>query len=244
MTTTIALLGAGGKMGCRISRNMLSEPDFDMLNIEISDDGIGRLSEMGLETTPQDEALQRADAVILAIPDRLIGKLSPAVVDAVKPGCIIISLDPAAAHAEVIPLREDLSYFVTHPCHPPLFETELTEEANRDWFGGVAASQCPMCASPALKPTSSRSRARSQAPAKADTAEWMRATRSDMTQNLRPGVGHSTTRAFGMIADAPPPFSLRKLSPRSYSQWYRHAPPVPRVQATLSKAENNWRTTG
>jgi hypothetical protein len=38
-----------------------------------------------------------------------------------------------------MPVREDLTYFVSHPCHPPLYNDEVTEEARTDWFGGVKA---------------------------------------------------------------------------------------------------------
>ena len=46
----------------------------------------------------------------------------------------------------MIPLREDLAYFVCHPCHPPLFQVEDTREAQVDWFGGMAAKQSVVCA--------------------------------------------------------------------------------------------------
>src|SRR5690606_3557464 len=39
------------------------------------------------------------------------------------------------------PARTDLTYFVTHPCHPPIFNDETEMEAKRDFFGGVAAKQ-------------------------------------------------------------------------------------------------------
>ena len=38
-----------------------------------------------------------------------------------------------------LPERADLTYFVTHPCHPPLFNDETDPAAKRDFFGGVAA---------------------------------------------------------------------------------------------------------
>ena len=58
----------------------------------------------------------------------------------------MISLDPAAAYAGVIPIRDDISYFVAHPCHPPLFQHETSKEAHEDWFGGAAARQSVVCA--------------------------------------------------------------------------------------------------
>jgi len=140
MSMKVALMGAGGKMGCRLTDNLLTHPDkYEMAYVEISDEGIANLKERGLDITPQDEALAAADAVILALPDRLIGKLTEEIVPMMKPGSMMISLDPAAAYAEVIPIRDDITYFVSHPCHPPLFNDEVTEEARTDWFGGVEA---------------------------------------------------------------------------------------------------------
>jgi hypothetical protein len=43
-------------------------------------------------------------------------------------------------------MRDDLSYFATHPCHPPVFSDETDPEAQRDFFGGVKAKQNVVCA--------------------------------------------------------------------------------------------------
>jgi D-apionate oxidoisomerase len=140
MSIKVALMGAGGKMGCRLTDNLVKHPDkYEMAYVEVSETGIASLAERGLTTTPEDEALADADAVILALPDRLIGKITQAIVPKLKAGAMLMSLDPAAAYAEVIPIRDDLTYFVSHPCHPPLFNDEVTEEARTDWFGGVKA---------------------------------------------------------------------------------------------------------
>lgn len=139
-------MGAGGKMGCRILDNLLGNPDFEIMAIEVGEDGLKNLAEKGVAPTHQDEALAVADAVVLALPDRIIGKVCPTLIPQLKPRALVISLDPAAAYAEVIPVREDVSYFVCHPCHPPLFQVEDTREAQTDWFGGVAARQSIVCA--------------------------------------------------------------------------------------------------
>ena len=145
MNTTIALLGAGGKMGCRITDN-LKDSDYRILYVEISDAGIERLARRGISTTPQDEALQDAEVAILALPDSLIGKLAPGIVPCLRSGAMIICLDPAAPHAGVLPRRDDISYFVTHPCHPPVVNDEVDPEARRDFFGAVKAKQNIVCA--------------------------------------------------------------------------------------------------
>ena len=140
MALKVALMGAGGKMGCRIADNMVNHPDkYQMAYVEVSEPGCANLAKRGLTPTPQAEALADADAVILALPDRLIGRITSEIVPLLKPGAMVISLDPAAAYAEVIPLRDDLTYYVSHPCHPPLYNDEVTEEARTDWFGGVKA---------------------------------------------------------------------------------------------------------
>lgn len=139
MTIKIALMGAGGKMGCRLTDNLKDLPDYDMAYVEVSEMGIANLAQRGLSVTPQDEALANADAVILALPDRIIGKVTQQIVPLLDAGTMVISLDPAASYAEVISMRDDLTYFVSHPCHPPLYNDEVTEEARKDWFGGVKA---------------------------------------------------------------------------------------------------------
>src|SRR5690606_35119495 len=92
------------------------------------------------------QALADADVVILALPDRLIGKITHEIVPTLKPGAMVVGLDPAAAYAEVMPIRDDLTYFVSHPCHPPMFNDEVTEEGRTDWFGGVHDKHHIVCA--------------------------------------------------------------------------------------------------
>lgn len=141
MAIKVAMLGAGGKMGCRITDNMKDRPEYEMYYVEISEAGIQNLKARGLEVTPQDEALEKAEVVILSVPDRLIGKITEEIVPKLQPGTMIVGLDPAAAYAEVMPVRDDLTYFVSHPCHPPLFNDDTAPEKRNDWFGGVHASQ-------------------------------------------------------------------------------------------------------
>ncbi|MGO3003755.1 MAG: phosphogluconate dehydrogenase C-terminal domain-containing protein, partial [Halomonas sp.] len=53
----------------------------------------------------------------------------------------VITLDAAAPFAGHLPNRDDLVYFVTHPCHPPIFNDETDLDAKRDYFGGAKAKQ-------------------------------------------------------------------------------------------------------
>lgn len=140
MALKVAIMGAGGKMGCRITDNMMKYPEkYEMAYVEVSEQGIANLAKRGVGPTLQSEALADADVVILALPDKLIGRITREIIEDLKSGAMVMSLDPAAAYAEVIPLRDDLTYYVSHPCHPPIFNDETTEEARTDWFGGVKA---------------------------------------------------------------------------------------------------------
>lgn len=137
----IALIGAGGKMGVRLARN-LKGSRFDVAHVEVSEAGQRRLHEAtGAACVSMDEALEGARAVILAIPDTAIGTVAGELVDRVAPGTMIVALDAAAPFAGHLPRRDDVTFFVTHPCHPPIFNDETEMGAKRDFFGGVAAKQ-------------------------------------------------------------------------------------------------------
>ncbi|TCS61521.1 coenzyme F420-dependent NADP oxidoreductase-like protein [Primorskyibacter sedentarius] len=139
--TKIALFGAGGKMGVRSARNLLNT-DFDVAHVEISEAGQKRLKdEIGKDCVPAEEALKGAEVVLLAVPDTAIKAVSHAIIDKVDPGAVVICLDAAGPFAGHLPTREDVSYFITHPCHPPIFNDENTPEGRNDHFGGIAAKQ-------------------------------------------------------------------------------------------------------
>jgi D-apionate oxidoisomerase len=144
--TKVALLGAGGKMGVRLARNLVGEP-YEVAHVEVSEEGRERLrNELGFDCVDADAALAEADVVLMAVPDALIGKIAKGFIDKVRPGCAIIMLDAAAPHAGELPERGDVTYFVTHPCHPPLFDDETDPAARADFFGGVRARQHIVCA--------------------------------------------------------------------------------------------------
>jgi D-apionate oxidoisomerase len=144
--TKVALLGAGGKMGVRLARNLVGEP-YEVAHVEVSEQGRERLrSELGFDCVDADAALAEADIVLMAVPDALIGKIAKGFIDKVRPGCAIVMLDAAAPHAGEMPERGDVTYFVTHPCHPPLFDDETDPAARADFFGGVRARQHIVCA--------------------------------------------------------------------------------------------------
>jgi D-apionate oxidoisomerase len=122
--TKIALLGTGGKMGVRLSTNLQDTP-FDVDHVEVSEEGRARLKHApGIDCMEQGQAISSADAVVMAVPDRLIGKILKTFVKDLRSGAKVVMLDAAAPHAGELPEREDITYFVTHPCHPPIFNDE------------------------------------------------------------------------------------------------------------------------
>lgn len=140
----VAVIGAGGKMGTRTSNNLITKfPDkFDVKLVETFPPAVERIEkERGLKVTPVQEALDFADVVIFAVPDTLIQKLSAEYVPMLKPGTVFLILDPAAAVAKELTLRDDCTFGVAHPCHPSFFKWQDTEEAYLDRFGGEGGHQ-------------------------------------------------------------------------------------------------------
>ncbi|MFG6416173.1 phosphogluconate dehydrogenase C-terminal domain-containing protein [Roseateles sp. DC23W] len=141
MNQTIALFGAGGKMGVRLSKNLLNS-SFRVRHVEPSEVGRKRLKdELGLDCVDTDAALDGADVVILAIPDTVIGKVAHQISPKLPAGTMVMLLDAAAPFAGHLPDRKDLTYFVAHPCHPTIYNDETDAAARKDYFGGVAAKQ-------------------------------------------------------------------------------------------------------
>ena len=140
----VVLVGAGGKMGLRLAAN-LKKSSYRVRHVEVSPTGQAALSKLGFEVFDIEQAVDGADAVILAVPDRLIGKVAHQIQHLLKPGVMIVCLDAAAPYAGEMPERDDLAYFITHPCHPPVIHQEKTPEAQLDFFGGIHAKQHIVC---------------------------------------------------------------------------------------------------
>ncbi|PXY17938.1 phosphogluconate dehydrogenase C-terminal domain-containing protein [Prauserella flavalba] len=138
--TTVTVVGAGGKMGQRVSNN-LAKSDYRVLYSENSPNGRELLASQGREVSDSAEAARESDVVILAVPDVVLGKVSEALVPELKPGAIVLTLDPAAAYAGLLHKRDDIEYAVAHPCHPSVFLERTTKEEYADTFGGIAAPQ-------------------------------------------------------------------------------------------------------
>lgn len=143
---TIAVFGAAGNMGTRVVRAFQGDADYRLLLVESGEAGLKKLQERGLAVTPADQAAGSADVAVLAVPDVYIGRVAAEVAPMLRPGAMVMCLDPAAPRAGRLPQRPDISYFITHPAHPPVFNDEMDMTARRDFFGSGLAKQAIVCA--------------------------------------------------------------------------------------------------
>jgi hypothetical protein len=137
---TVAVVGAGGKMGMRVSNNLATTP-HRVFYSENSPAGQERVRDAGRELTDSPAAVADADIVVLAVPDLALGPVTADLVPRMKPGSIVLTLDPAAAYAGLLTTRDDVVQAVAHPCHPSIFLERTTKEQWADTFGGIAAPQ-------------------------------------------------------------------------------------------------------
>lgn len=141
----VTLIGAGGKMGSRLSDN-LKDSQFHMSYLEVSEEGIKKVKAKGLNVSPPEQAIPDADIVIFAVPDVLIRKITHEYVSKMKPGAMGVFLDPAAPLSGALPERADIAFFASHPSHPSVFNWENIEKNHFDYFGGIGAKQTIVCA--------------------------------------------------------------------------------------------------
>jgi hypothetical protein len=128
-------------MGCRLTDNFLKRREYNVSYLETGGQGLANLAKRGVTVSRQEDALPESDVVILALPDTVIGKLSDEIIPQMKPGALVLTLDPAAPFDGVIHHRDDLGYVIAHPCHPSVFNWEPSEQAFRDFYGGISAKQ-------------------------------------------------------------------------------------------------------
>lgn len=145
MPQAIAVLGAGGKMGFRVTRKLI-EAGHDVRAMEIGEAGRARLADAGIEAISAEQGIEGAQAVVLALPDTLIGRVSQELSPRLPDGAMLVILDAAAPYAGQLPAdRPSLTYFVGHPCHPPLYNDEIDPAARRDYHGGIARQAIVCC---------------------------------------------------------------------------------------------------
>jgi len=140
MSHTIAVFGAGGKMGTRVSNNLVTT-DHTVRYVETSPAGRERVIAAGRTLSDAADAIVDADIVVLAVPDLALAPVTAELVPQLRPGTIVLTLDPAAAYAGLLATRPDIVQAVAHPCHPSVFLERTTKEEWADTFGGIAAPQ-------------------------------------------------------------------------------------------------------
>ena len=139
----VAILGAGGNMGRRISGALQGDDSYKLRLIEPGERGRGLLAEMGLSVVDPEPGLEGAEVVIFAVPDFIVRDVAADIVPKLDRGTSMLFLDPAAIAADRIPHRSDINCYVTHPTHPPLYSllSETEPEARADYWGGGLARQ-------------------------------------------------------------------------------------------------------
>lgn len=140
-TIKVALIGAGGKMGCRLADNFIKSPEFEVRYVETAEKGLENLRLRGLAAVEAAKAIPDADVMILSVPDVAIGGISKQLIPMMRKDALVMTLDPAAPLDGVIYHRDDLGYVIVHPCHPTIFNWEPKESDFRDFYGGISAKQ-------------------------------------------------------------------------------------------------------
>lgn len=131
-------------MGLRLTHN-LKNSSYEMYYVEVSPAGIEKLREEGVASSELPGSVNSSDIVILAVPDVALQRVSAEIIPMMKSGALVVTLDPAAALAGKLFSRKDVSCFITHPCHPSIFNWEPEMERMKDHFGGIAAKQSIVC---------------------------------------------------------------------------------------------------
>jgi D-apionate oxidoisomerase len=139
----VAILGAGGNMGRRITKALLNDDEYAVRHIEPGERGRKLLAEIGITVAELQAGLAGADVVVFAVPDLIVRTVAADIVPMLDPGTSMLFLDPAAIAADRIPRRDDVNCYVTHPTHPPLYSLlqEEDAQARADYWGGGLARQ-------------------------------------------------------------------------------------------------------
>lgn len=132
-------------MGCRITNNVKNS-GWNVHYIETAAAGVQRLAECGVSCSAVHDALAAANVIVFAVPDVAMEAVTRDMIPNLKPGALVMLLDPAAPLDGKIAHRDDLGYFIAHPCHPSVFNWEPTEQGFRDFYGGISAKQAAVCA--------------------------------------------------------------------------------------------------
>lgn len=177
---SVAILGAGGNMGRRITRALRDNNEYVLRLVEPGERGRKLIAETGLEVTEQEAGLAGADVVIFAVPDKIVRHVAADVVPKLDTGTSILFLDPAAVAADRVPRREDIGCYVTHPTHPPLYSLlgETDPAARKDYWGGGLATQAIVFA-----------------------AAWETADRADLVERLAVDMFTPVSKSYRITVD-------------------------------------------
>ena len=137
---TVTVVGAGGKMGMRVSDNLERSP-YRVFYSENHPVAMERVRAAGRELSDTNTAVAQTDVIVMAVPDILLGAISESIVPRAKPGAVLLTLDPAALYAGLIAHRHDMYFAAAHPCHPSVFLQRKSGDEWADTFGGIAAPQ-------------------------------------------------------------------------------------------------------
>ena len=82
----VSVIGAGGKMGTRVTNNLVKHLDtIELYFCETSEPGIQSIKERGFEVAHAETAVPKSDIVVLAVPDKIIKEVSVDVVAMMTP---------------------------------------------------------------------------------------------------------------------------------------------------------------
>lgn len=138
----VSIIGAGGKMGARVTRNLLKHIDeIELFLLECNKSAADEIESEGLKIWEAPSAVPKSDVIVLAVPDRIIKEVSKEITPQMKKGAAMIILDPASAVANDLVMRNDCTFMVAHPCHPSYFIDQDSHEARNDYFGGMGGKQ-------------------------------------------------------------------------------------------------------
>ncbi|CAN5461718.1 phosphogluconate dehydrogenase C-terminal domain-containing protein [soil metagenome] len=143
-TIPVALIGAGGKMGHRIARN-LRKQGRPALHVEIGEAGRAALLAEQFEIVPLEQALDGTRIVIMCVADSAIQRVAKSMSPLLAAGTMLVALDAAVPYIGGLPDRPDLTYFIGHPCHTPMFNDEHEPAAKLDFSAGTHAKQHIVC---------------------------------------------------------------------------------------------------
>ena len=144
MTGSIALIGAGGKMGCRLTDNFLKETYQRRLRGGFATRA-GEPASRGVEVCDASSAC-RPRTCDPGRARRRPGRVAADVVPAMKAGALLMTLDPAAPLDGQVP--DARRHRLCHRASLPSIGLQLgaDREGFRDFYGGVTAKQAIVCA--------------------------------------------------------------------------------------------------